>query len=57
MDLINLYSELQTSPRNQAIYQQLSKYYQNHGLSNESEAFLDLIKIKFYADSTSTDQE
>lgn len=57
MNITNFYAELQLNPRSQATYRKLSDYYRSVGMLNEAEAYLELIRKKFNADSTSADQE
>ncbi len=52
MNLMNLYAELQLNPQSTVIYRKLSEYYRNLGKTNEADAFLELIKRRFDANSS-----
>lgn len=54
---MELYSELQSNPRNQAIYGKLVEHYKVHNMLNEADAFLELIRKKFHADRPSVDEK
>lgn len=55
MMIQNLYHELQLNPRNKVAYREISEYYRSLGMTNEAEAFLELIRKKFDADHTDSD--
>lgn len=57
MYITNLYSELQSNPKNLAVYRKISEFYKKNNHENEHLAFEDLIKRKFYANSSSIDQK
>ena len=46
MELLNLYAEIQANPRNLNAYRYLIKYYKQHGMDNEAEAFAILVEEK-----------
>jgi hypothetical protein len=57
MILIKLYAELQANPRSVATYRKLAEHYKNIGMVNESEAFIELIRKKFNANNSNSNQE
>lgn len=57
MNITNLFAELQVNPRSVATYRKLVDHYKNCNLLNEAEAFEELIKRKFHADSPTSHQE
>ena len=57
MQIINLYAELLANPHSLADYRKLVSHYKNCKQTNEASAIEDLIKRKFNADSSSTDEE
>lgn len=44
MDLPNLFAELQANPKNLNAYRMLIRYYDEHGMTNESQAFQELLE-------------
>lgn len=51
MELINLISEIQLNPRNVVVYRKLIKFFKEHGMENEYEAFKNLVeKISDHSD-------
>jgi hypothetical protein len=57
MILMKLYAELQVNPHNIVVYRKLAEHYQSVGMTNEAEAFRELIRRKFNADDPSTNQK
>lgn len=57
MDIIKLYAELQTNPRNTSIYEKIANYYRTQKMENEANAFLELIEKKTNANSTHIDKQ
>lgn len=57
MHVMNLYAELQINPRSIVSYRKISDYYAKINMTNEAEAFLELIRKKFNVDNPSIDKE
>ena len=57
MKTINLYADLQANPYSKSAYRKLAEHYKSVGMNNEAEAFLELIRRKFDADSANADEE
>jgi len=57
MNIVKLYSELQTNPNNLKAYRLLAEHYKNCNMENEHQAFLELIDRKFNDNSSNTDKE
>lgn len=57
MQILKLYAEIQANPNNKEAYRQLAQHYKEQGKINEAEAFLELIRRKFDADSPFADQK
>lgn len=50
MQLVKLFSELQLNPLNKVAYRKLADHYQSVGMTNEAEAFRELIKKRYNED-------
>jgi intergrase/recombinase len=58
MELLNLYAEVQSNPRNTNAYRSIIKYYRKRGMLNEASAFEMLVEeILHESDSNSSDKE
>jgi hypothetical protein len=57
MNLMELYSKIQKTPLNKAIYWKLVDVYKSLGMNNESAAFEYLIKNKFNDNNTNIDKK
>lgn len=54
MDITMIYAEIQINPRNIVAYRQLAEHYKNCNRPNEADAFLELIRRMWDADSANT---
>jgi outer membrane protein assembly factor BamD (BamD/ComL family) len=54
MEAMKLYAELQVNPNSKTAYRKLAEHYRKMGLTNEADAFLELIRKKFDADGPNT---
>ena len=50
MQLVKLFSELQLNPLNKVVYRKLADHYESVGMTNEAEAFRELIKKRYNED-------
>jgi hypothetical protein len=57
MNPLKLFAELQVNPFSVTVYRKLADHYRNAGMTNEAEAFEDLIRKKFDAHSPHVDKE
>lgn len=57
MSPTKLYAELQVNPRNQVAYRSLAEHYRGLGMTNEADAFMELIRKKFDGNGTNTDEK
>lgn len=57
MNPLKLYAELQLNPLSKSAYRKLAEHYAAHGMGNEADAFKELIKRKFDADSPDAHEE
>ncbi len=54
---MKLFADLQVNPRNLTAYRKLAEHYRSLGMTNEAEAFSELIRKKFDADDPHSDEE
>jgi len=57
MNPLKLYAELQLNPLSKFAYRKLAEHYAQQGMANEADAFKELIKRKFDADSPDANEE
>ena len=57
MELIKLYAELIVNPKNIRIYRRLIEYYRSHNMTNESNAFVNLLKDEFGPNNSHIDEK
>ncbi len=56
-ELLVLYAEIQANPRSTAAYRKLVELFRKAEMTNEAEAFLQLLKEKFHASGPPLDPE